>query len=131
VSTAETTLPGRLGLRRRAPMLYKRLMRGSVIFTINGRILNCWRHSFYPGIASPDLQLIGSASSASVGAIDAPESQASLNKEGSAQERGEVSASGKMPRAPWVTGSFDHAILPMPPVSAPFLLRVTLILRIA
>ncbi|KAJ8585993.1 L-serine ammonia-lyase [Rhizopogon salebrosus TDB-379] len=98
VSTAETTLPGRLGLRRRAPMLYKRLMRG-----------------FYPGIASPDLQLIGSASSASMGAIDAPESQTSLNKEGSAQERGEVSASGKMSRAPWVTGSFDHAILPMPP----------------
>jgi hypothetical protein len=31
VSTAEKTLPGRLGLRRRAPMLYKRLMRGSVI----------------------------------------------------------------------------------------------------
>lgn len=31
VSTAEKTLPGRLGLRRRAPMLYKRLMRGSVM----------------------------------------------------------------------------------------------------
>jgi L-serine deaminase len=28
VSTTETTLPGRLGLRRRAPMLYRRLMRG-------------------------------------------------------------------------------------------------------
>lgn len=30
VSTSETTLPGRLGLRRRAPMLYRRLMRGWV-----------------------------------------------------------------------------------------------------
>ena len=30
VSTSETVLPGRLGLRRRAPMLYRRLMRGSV-----------------------------------------------------------------------------------------------------
>ena len=28
VSTSETVLPGRLGLRRRAPMLYRRLMRG-------------------------------------------------------------------------------------------------------
>ena len=30
VSTAERTLPGRLKLRRRAPMLYRRLMRGYV-----------------------------------------------------------------------------------------------------
>jgi len=30
VSTTERTLPGRLGLRRRAPMLYRRLMRGFV-----------------------------------------------------------------------------------------------------
>jgi L-serine deaminase len=30
VSSTETTLPGRLQLRRRAPMLYRRLMRGSV-----------------------------------------------------------------------------------------------------
>lgn len=28
VTTTETTLPGRLRLRRRAPMLYQRLMRG-------------------------------------------------------------------------------------------------------
>ena len=28
VSTSQTTLPGRLGVRRRAPMLYRRLMRG-------------------------------------------------------------------------------------------------------
>lgn len=30
VSTTERTLPGRLNLRRRAPMLYQRLMRGYV-----------------------------------------------------------------------------------------------------
>jgi hypothetical protein len=30
VSTLETILPGRLQLRRKAPMLYKRLMRGCV-----------------------------------------------------------------------------------------------------
>lgn len=28
VTSAEDKLPGRLGLRRRAPMLYRRLMRG-------------------------------------------------------------------------------------------------------
>ncbi|KAG1791690.1 serine dehydratase alpha chain-domain-containing protein [Suillus plorans] len=99
VSTAEKTLPGRLGLRRRAPMLYKRLMRG-----------------FYPGIATPDLQLIGSASTPPVAAIDAPESdiQSSPYADGS-DGRGGVRASGKNTHAPWVTGSFDHAILPMPP----------------
>lgn len=31
VTTPEKTLPGRLGLRRRAPMLYRRLMRGYII----------------------------------------------------------------------------------------------------
>ena len=39
VSTTETVLPGRLGLRRRAPMLYRRLMRGLVFmpryYTVN------------------------------------------------------------------------------------------------
>jgi L-serine deaminase len=30
VTTTEKTLPGRLGLQRRAPMLYRRLMRGYV-----------------------------------------------------------------------------------------------------
>ncbi|OJA19227.1 hypothetical protein AZE42_08635 [Rhizopogon vesiculosus] len=122
VSTAETTLPGRLGLRRRAPMLYKRLMRGSVLaFTTNEHDSQL-QHSFYPGIATPHLQLIGSASASSVGAIDAPESltQASANTDESAHGRDEISASGKIPRAPWVTGSFDHAILPMPPASARF-----------
>ena len=33
VTTPEKTLPGRLGLRRRAPMLYRRLMRGYAIST--------------------------------------------------------------------------------------------------
>lgn len=84
-------------------------------------ILNWWRNRFYPGIATPDLQLIGSASTAPVGAIDAPESDTQSSSSGHGVDgRGEVSASGKMPRAPWVTGSFDHAILPMPPVLAYF-----------
>lgn len=33
VSTSEKTLPGRLRLRRRAPMLYRRLMRGWVPYS--------------------------------------------------------------------------------------------------
>ncbi len=32
VSATEPTLPGRLGLRRRAPALYRRLMRGYLVF---------------------------------------------------------------------------------------------------
>ena len=41
VSAADEKLPGRLGLRRRAPMLYRRLMRGWVIILptmIGGRV---------------------------------------------------------------------------------------------
>ncbi|KAG2129074.1 serine dehydratase alpha chain-domain-containing protein [Suillus bovinus] len=98
VSTAEKTLPGRLGLRRRAPMLYKRLMRG-----------------FYPGIATPDLQLIDSASTPSVAAIDAPESDTQFSSFADGSDGRGASASRNITHAPWVTGSFDHAILPMPP----------------
>lgn len=85
-------------------------------------ILNRWWHSFYPGIATADLQLIGSATAASVGAIDAPKShtQASPDRDESASG---VSASGRILRSPFVTGSFDHAILPMPPASAHFRVR--------
>jgi len=44
VSTAEQTLPGRLRLRRRAPMLYRRLMRGCVMIYCR---LTCI-HNFVP-----------------------------------------------------------------------------------
>lgn len=89
VSSKETTLPGRLGLRRRAPMLYKRLMRG-----------------FYPGVASPShLPRIEEGTPAE--AIEAPED-----------------TDFQLPKPPSikkniakVVGSFDHPILPMPPVS--------------
>lgn len=95
VSTTERTLPGRLKLRRRAPMLYRRLMRG-----------------FYPGIGIPTTHLIGPNSSMPAGAVDAPEGM----KTSQDVENGSVS----MPRdgrsrAAIVTGSFDHAVLPMPP----------------
>lgn len=81
-------------------------------------VLNHRWHRFYPGIATPDLQLIDSGSPPA-GAINAPESHSPDSGE-SAHARSEVSASGKHPRAPRVTGSFDHAILPMPPASTHF-----------
>ncbi|KIJ62054.1 hypothetical protein HYDPIDRAFT_115229 [Hydnomerulius pinastri MD-312] len=98
VTTTEKTLPGRLKLQRRAPMLYRRLMRG-----------------FYPGIGMPAVQLIGAgATPTPVDAIDAPEGMEppTTPKE---DESGPVAAQNKRTRAPYVTGSFDHAMLPMPP----------------
>ncbi|KAF8920731.1 serine dehydratase alpha chain-domain-containing protein [Mucidula mucida] len=93
VSAKEPTLPGRLGLRRRAPMLYRRLMRG-----------------FYPGVASPTLPAIESGWKPE--SIEGPapsESEASSN---------DTSLGGSVaPRRkpPLVVGSFDHALMPMPP----------------
>ncbi|KXN89382.1 L-serine dehydratase 2 [Leucoagaricus sp. SymC.cos] len=95
VSTSERTLPGRLGLRRRAPMLYRRLMRG-----------------FYPGVASPafDFPAIGPGSSKAADAIsvetnETPESQLMKRKV----------ALAKLKKVPRILGSVDHAIMPMAP----------------
>lgn len=38
VSATEPTLPGRLGVRRRAPALYRRLMRGYLVFMFSRRL---------------------------------------------------------------------------------------------
>ncbi|KAF7356793.1 L-serine ammonia-lyase [Mycena venus] len=99
VSSTETTLPGRLRLRRRAPMLYRRLMRG-----------------FYPGIASPLTgPRITAGSAQSAGVIDAPihglptHSQTTIDPDAPTPLRPTVS------RPTRVVGSFDHAVLPMPP----------------
>lgn len=94
VSTSETTLPGRLGLRRRAPILYRRLMRG-----------------LYPGMAGPNTPLITSASKASA-SIGAPDSAEVASETDHDRLRDRLRASGRAPR---VVGSFDHAVLPMPP----------------
>ncbi|KAI5999500.1 serine dehydratase alpha chain-domain-containing protein [Pisolithus albus] len=95
VSTTERTLPGRLKLRRRAPILYRRLMRG-----------------FYPGIGIPATHLIGPNSSTSSGAVDAPED---MRPSQDAEDRSVSMPSGGRSRAAVVTGSFDHTVLPMPP----------------
>ncbi|KAF5316510.1 hypothetical protein D9619_006168 [Psilocybe cf. subviscida] len=124
VSTQEQILPGRLGLRRRAPMLYRRLMRG-----------------FYPGISSVREELAaiggpGSGLNARAEAIPAPEdadAAASVDVyarlDNSSGPGNRYNASGlssnnaahplrpspAAARAPRVVGAFDHAVLPMPP----------------
>ena len=71
---------------------------------------------FYPGIGVPSVQLIGPGSSPAIfSAIDAPgstEAAASLEQE---QQEPVTSRNARM-HAPRVTGSFDHPVLPMPPV---------------
>lgn len=100
VSTTETVLPGRLGLRRRAPMLYQRLMRG-----------------FYPGLAHSSLPGIGPGRSALTGVINAPDVEAEAAK--LTELNGPTPTpfqKAKAARAPRVIGSFSHPVLPMPPV---------------
>ncbi|KAF8196657.1 L-serine ammonia-lyase [Mycena galopus ATCC 62051] len=103
VSSKETTLPGRLRLRRRAPMLYRRLMRG-----------------FYPGIASPLTGPRITAGSSQAEMIDAPptptaglptHSQVTIDPDTPTRLR----PSAPVSRPTRVVGSFEHAVLPMPP----------------
>ncbi|KAH9993682.1 serine dehydratase alpha chain-domain-containing protein [Russula compacta] len=96
VHTHETTLPGRLGLRRRAPMLYRRLMRG-----------------FYPGLSTPHLQAIEGRNQPT-GAIDVPESDSSLDDPSVKHLASNFRGQGHS-HAARVVGSFDHPILPEPP----------------
>ncbi|KAH7873044.1 serine dehydratase alpha chain-domain-containing protein [Lentinula edodes] len=110
VTTNATTLPGRLGLRRRAPILYRRLMRG-----------------FYPGIMSPPsnnarIEAGSNPSETFGGSIDAPKSSSekfNQSKQGSSFETiGARIVDPAIPsakRAPRVIGAFDHPLLPEPP----------------
>ncbi|KAK2463703.1 hypothetical protein APHAL10511_004454 [Amanita phalloides] len=99
VSAAEPTLPGRLGLRRRAPALYRRLMRG-----------------FYPSIASPMFMSLGPATPPKT--VDKPSEFSELD-ENATLLKGTSSADGKSFNfksvAARVVGSLDHPILPTPP----------------
>lgn len=114
VTTNATTLPGRLGLRRRAPILYRRLMRG-----------------FYPGVMSPPsnnarIEADSNPSETFGGSIDAPKSRGEKfyqTKQGSSFETmGARIVDPAIPsakRAPRVIGAFDHPLLPEPPVRGP------------
>ncbi|KDQ61618.1 hypothetical protein JAAARDRAFT_31094 [Jaapia argillacea MUCL 33604] len=93
VTTSEKTLPGRLGLRRRAPMLYRRLMRG-----------------FYPGLSTPHLSAIEGGSQPA-GSIEAPNG----DQDGNGNENGKSGSAKALTRATRVVGALDHAMLPMPP----------------
>lgn len=121
VSTTEKTLPGRLGLRRRAPMLYRRLMRGYVhgpiTFTIHGTDcgLSPRIRSFYPGVASAHFPQIGN--SMPVGHIEAPEAERISGTPVDFGKRSGLDGRSSA-RATRVVGSLDHAVLPMPPVSS-------------
>ncbi|KIP05481.1 hypothetical protein PHLGIDRAFT_92088 [Phlebiopsis gigantea 11061_1 CR5-6] len=100
VSTTEEKLPGRLGLRRRAPMLYRRLMRG-----------------FYPGVAGPTLPSIAAGNTPIPESIEAPVgdeyfSRATADTHEKKTGENRVAASSRGTR---VIGSFEHPILPMPP----------------
>ncbi|OBZ66515.1 L-serine dehydratase 2 [Grifola frondosa] len=96
VSSAEEKLPGRLGLRRRAPMLYRRLMRG-----------------FYPGLALSALPTIGSATIS--GSIGAPEGEMPNTMRLKGPSRNDNRYHRAVRRATPVVGMLDHPVLPMPP----------------
>ncbi|KAG5722530.1 L-serine dehydratase tdcG [Termitomyces sp. T112] len=101
VTTSETTLPGRLGLRRRAPNLYKRLLRG-----------------IYPGITNHNLPQIGIPSRVTA-SISFPSDYIEGDQKNADVERTPGLFRSKQrtlaTRLPRVVGSFDHAVLPMAP----------------
>ncbi|KAH7105821.1 serine dehydratase alpha chain-domain-containing protein [Auriculariales sp. MPI-PUGE-AT-0066] len=111
VSSGEAHLPGRLRLRRRAPALYRRLMRG-----------------FYPGVNAPLAAgpALPSPSSAE-GALSGPDGPGGAfstlmsvedNTGPSTLTNGkdaESTVTKTRIRPARVVGSFDHSILPMPP----------------
>ncbi|KAK0467320.1 serine dehydratase alpha chain-domain-containing protein [Desarmillaria tabescens] len=99
VSAVDPTLPGRLGLRRRAPMLYRRLMRG-----------------FYSGITSPTLPAIGPGRpSDDIQAIDSPEYSEEMTDDTLNRPLSGTSKITRRNKVTRVVGSFDHSLLPVPP----------------
>lgn len=137
VSSAEEKLPGRIGLRRRAPILYRRLMRGYILrYTcLYPRswltdVLPSPLLSFYPGLAAPMPPAIG-AGGAAIGHIRAPEGPAGsgYSAPGHDPENGHVHAGNRSPTKPGagpkisasrptrVIGVLDHPVTPMPPVN--------------
>ncbi|KAJ3874592.1 serine dehydratase alpha chain-domain-containing protein [Lentinula edodes] len=102
VTTNATTLPGRLGLRRRAPILYRRLMRG-----------------FYPGIMSPPSNNARIEAGSNPNAPKSSGEKFNQSKQGSSFETiGARIVDPAIPsakRAPRVIGAFDHPLLPEPP----------------
>jgi hypothetical protein len=124
VSSTERTLPGRLNLRRRAPMLYQRLMRGSVTPPTIAFAADPWTGRFYSGLSAGSTLSIGPGPSSS--AIGAPAVNVDIqNEKSDALSNGNGNGNGvngeegvkRAPKAMRVVGSFDHPLLPMTPVS--------------
>ncbi|GJJ11278.1 hypothetical protein Clacol_005510 [Clathrus columnatus] len=99
VLTSDTVLPGRLRLRRRAPGLYRRLMRG-----------------FYPAVISTGQLPV----------IDSPTVTPAINEPNLGNARASAEGTDFIPlsrtrsanvhsRPTRVVGSLDHSVLPMPP----------------
>ncbi|CAE6533457.1 unnamed protein product [Rhizoctonia solani] len=123
VSSVEAELPGRLRLRRRAPMLYKRLMRGfypALYGGTGGPAIGA--PSISPALANPMVETGGFGEDA----VDAASRPSHPNRfEFDAGGVNEPDDSGGFGRAATrrparVVGSFDHAILPMPTRKAVF-----------
>ncbi|KAG8776993.1 hypothetical protein FRC12_000591 [Ceratobasidium sp. 428] len=114
VSSVEPELPGRLRLRRRAPMLYKRLMRGFYRPALYSGLDN-------PAIAAPALPMLANpiTETGDFGEDAAPSDRPSHPHRFEAFETNEPDDSGAFGKAATrrparVVGSFEHAILPMP-----------------
>ena len=119
VSSQEKTLPGRLGVRRRAPMLYRRLMRGYVSTDRRHPVPILILNRFYPGIAMPQQQHLASIGpGAPTSSIASPETDDPAPASGSGLSNALPGRALRTPsRSPLVVGSFNHAVLPEPPVS--------------
>lgn len=135
VSSAEEKLPGRLGLRRRAPLLYRRLMRGYLPLPHHFRTpaeltFLLLFHRFYPGLATPTLPAIDGRP-LPAGNIAAPEAFRTLPSARAESEGGRAShgrsasrqGAGRRitaSRPTRVVGVLDHPVTPMPPVGHVF-----------
>lgn len=100
VSSTEERLPGRLGVRRRAPGLYRRLFKG-----------------FYPSQLatprpSPSLHSPNQAQLSLSDGFNAPPPTEAYSLTGSKR--------GREPRAPLVVGDFEHDLQPVPWKQATF-----------
>ncbi|KAH7335226.1 serine dehydratase alpha chain-domain-containing protein [Rhizoctonia solani] len=123
VSSVETELPGRLRLRRRAPMLYKRLMRGfypALYGGAGGPAIGA--PSFSAALANPIIETGGFGEDA-IESSRRPSHPNRFDFDGG--ETNEPDDSGSFGKAATrrpvrVVGSFDHAILPMPTRKAVF-----------
>ncbi|EUC59742.1 L-serine dehydratase [Rhizoctonia solani AG-3 Rhs1AP] len=123
VSSTETELPGRLRLRRRAPMLYKRLMRGfypALYGGTGGPAIGAPPMS--PAFANPVIETGGFGEDAAELA-DRPSHPNRFEFDSAGVNEPDDSGSfGKAAtrRPVRVVGSFNHAVLPMPTRKAVF-----------